>query len=306
MQVHRRHRTAVAIIVGALSLVLITGVANAREVQLAGMRLGQHAINLLDVYGQPMGIATGQGEEFASGAAAGGMGMGMDMLGGAMAGPGEMPGAQPAGPPFQGPGAFPGGPEDMAAAGMAGGILGAAAGGGTMEEMAAAGIAGGILGAAVGGAAAAGAGGVQRNPYPLWALPVWVTLEANEVQWLYQVGPVVLGFVLDRDGYIKSIAVAAENCNFARTALWQPHQYVKLGDNYKRVIYRYGWPDETLTYYSTGPGEVGTGGGPVSVSWGGVTREFSRDVILRYTEHNNIEFTFHNMECVRIHIWTHE
>ena len=175
MQVHRRHRTAVAIIVGALSLVLITGVANAREVQLAGMRLGQHAINLLDVYGQPMGIATGQGEEFASGAAAG-AGMGME-------------------------------------------------------------------GAAPGAAGAAGAGGVQRNPYPLWALPVWVTLEANEVQWLYQVGPVVLGFVLDRDGYIKSIAVAAENCNFARTALWQPHQYVKLGDNYKRVIYRYGWPD---------------------------------------------------------------
>lgn len=291
MQVHRRHRTAVAIIVGTLSLVLITGVANAREVQLAGMRLGQHAINLLDVYGQPMGIATGQGEEFATGGAGAAMGMGMPGMEGAMMGmpgmePGMMgmpgaeamppaPGMAPAGAPMAGPGEFPG------------------------AEM-------GMEGAAPGAAGAAGAGGVQRNPYPLWALPVWVTLEANEVQWLYQVGPVVLGFVLDRDGYIKSIAVAAENCDFARTALWQPHQYVKLGDNYKRVVYRYGWPDETLTYYSTGPGEVGTGGGPVSVTWGGVTREFSRDIILRYTEHNNIEFTFHNMECVRIHIWTHE
>lgn len=287
MQVHRSHRTAVAIIVCALSLVLIAGVANAREVQLAGMRLGQHAINLLDVYGQPMGIATGQGEEFASGAAAGagmgmeGMGMpGMDMgmgMPGMEAMPGAMPpdaGMMPAGEPMAGPGEFPG------------------------AEM-------GMEGAAPGGAAA-GTGGVQRNPYPLWALPVWVSLGANEVQWLYRVGPVVLGFVLDRDGYIKSIAVAAENCDFARTALWQPHQYVKLGDNYKRVLYRYGWPDETLTYYSTGPGEVGTGGGPVSVTWGGVTREFSRDVILRYAEHNNVEFTFHNMECVRIHIWTHE
>jgi hypothetical protein len=49
---------------------LVTGVAEAREVQLAGMRLGQHAVNLLDIYGQPMGIATGQGEAFASGGAA--------------------------------------------------------------------------------------------------------------------------------------------------------------------------------------------------------------------------------------------
>jgi len=285
MQVHRSHRTAVAIIVCVLSLVLIAGVANAREVQLAGMRLGQHAINLLDIYGQPMGIATGQGDEFASGGAGAAMGgdiMGMEGMMMGMPGAEAMPGAAgpmpgeagmaPEGAPMAGPGEFPGAEA-------------------------------GAPGAAAAGAAA---GGVQRNAYPIWALPVWVSLGANEVQWLYRVGPVVLGFVLDRDGYIRSIAVAAENCDFARTALWQPHQYVKLGDNYKRVLYRYGWPDETLTYYSTGPGAVGTGGGPVTVTWNGVTREFSRDVILRYAEHNNVEFTFHNMECVRIHIWTHE
>ncbi len=297
MQVHRSHRTIVAIIVCLLSTALLTGVADAREVQLAGIRLGQHAINLLDIYGQPMGLATGDGEEFATGGAGAGMGMGMDMMGGPGMGmepgmmgamPGEAgampmepammgaePGMMPEGAPMAGPGAFPG----MEAAGEPG--MGGAAAGATT-------------------------GGVQRNPYPLWALPVWVSLDAHELEWLYRVGPVVLGFVLDRDGYIRSIAVAGENCDFARTSLWQPHQYVKLGDNYKRVIYRYGWPDETLTYYSTGPGEVGTGGGPVSVTWNGVTREFSRDCILRYTENNNIEFTFHNMELVRIHIWTHE
>ncbi len=295
MQVHRSHRTTVAIIVCLLSCVLLAGVADAREVQLAGIRLGMHAINLLDIYGQPMGLATGDGDEFASGGAGAGMGVGMDVMGGAgmemmgampmepgMAGPGAEPGMMaaepgmaPGGPEMMGPGAFPGAEPGMA-------------------------------GAAPGAGAGATAGGVQRNPYPLWALPVWVSLDAHELEWLYRVGPVVLGFVLDRDGYIKSIAVAGENCDFARTSLWQPHQYVKLGDNYKRVIYRYGWPDETLTYYSTGPGEVGTGGGPVSVTWNGVTREFSRDCILRYTENNNIEFTFHNMELVRIHIWTHE
>jgi len=163
-------------------------------------------------------------------------------------------------------------------------------------------------GAGAGGAAAgATAGGVQANPYPLWALPVWVDLESNQVQWLYRVGPVVLGFVLDRDGYIESIAVAGEECNFARSSMWQPHQYVKLGDSYKRVIYRYGWPDETITYTSTGPGEVSPGANsPISVTWNGFTREFARDCVLVYDEHNNINFTFHNLKVVRMHIWTHE
>ncbi len=283
MQEIRSHRTVVAIMISLLSCLLLAGVADAREVQLAGMRLGQHAVTLLDIYGQPMGIATGQGDEFASGAAAGGA-MGMDGMGMGMEGamPGMMPMGEPGMPPDagMGPGAFPEpGMEGMGAEpGMEGG----------------------------GATAGAGAGGVQANPFPMWALPVWVDLESNQLQWLYRRGPVVLGYVLDRDGYIESIAVAGENCNFARSSMWQPHQYVKLGDSYKQVIYRYGWPDETFTYYSTGPGEVGPGGGPVTVTWNGVTREFSRDCILRYTEHNNIEFTLHNMKVVRMHIWTHE
>ncbi|MGD9498144.1 MAG: hypothetical protein AB7Y46_17720 [Armatimonadota bacterium] len=294
MQVHRSHRTGVAVMVFVLSCALLTAVADAREVQLAGMRLGQHAINLLDVYGQPMGLATGAGEEFAGGgAAAVGMGMGMEPgMMGMEAMPGAMPGAMPE--------AMPPGAEMAPPGAMEPGVMPAGempVGPGAFPTAAAPGAAAGV---------GAAAGGVQRNPIPLWALPVWVTVDDNEIEWLYRVRGVVLGFVLDRDGYIRSIAVAGEDCDFARTALWQPHQYVKLGDSYKHVIYRYGWPDETLTYYSTGPGEVSTGGGPVSVTFGGVTREFSRDCILRYTEHNNIEFTFHNMRLVRIHIWTHE
>ena len=284
MQDIRSHRTVVAIMVSLLACLLVAGVADAREVQLAGIRLGQHAVNLLDIYGEPMGIATGQGEAFASGGGAG-AGMGMGMEGGmgmdmGMGMPGAEMGMEAGMPPegMEGPGAFPeAGAEGM---GMEGGAP--AAGGGATT------------------------GGVQANPYPLWALPVWVDLGSNQIQWLYRIGPVVIGFVLDRDGYIESIAVAGENCDFARTSMWQPHQYVKLGDSYKRVIYRYGWPDETFTYYSSGPGEVGPGGGPVSVTFGGTTREFSRDCILRYTENNNIEFTFHRMKCVRLHIWTHE
>jgi hypothetical protein len=273
MQGKRSHRTVVAIMVPLLAcLGFFTGAAEAREVQLAGMRLGQHAVNLLDVYGQPMGIATGYGEAYGTGGATGAVGTAGegDMGAPDMMGDMGMP-AEPTG----GPGGFPG--EDV---GMEPGVAP--------------------------GTAATATAGVQANQYPLWALPVWVTLEIHEVQWLYRKGGVVIGFVLDRDGYISSIAVAGDEADFARTSLWQPHQYVKLGDSYSRVIYRYGWPDETLTYYSTGPGEVGTGGGPVSVQFGGTVREFSRDSILRYTQTNNVEFTFHNMKCVRVHIWSYE
>ncbi|MBU0608379.1 MAG: hypothetical protein KKI08_10875, partial [Armatimonadetes bacterium] len=161
----------------------------------------------------------------------------------------------------------------------------------------------GAAGAPGAGGGGAAAGGLQTEPFPIWALAVWVDLEARDVEWIYQKGPVVMGFVLDRDGFCKIIAVAAEQCNYARTALWSPHRYVKLGDDFKRVIYRYGYPDETITFNAAGPGEVGVGGGQIAVQFGQVNRVFSRDCLMRYTRNNNIEFTLHNMVVTRIHIW---
>lgn len=191
---------------------------------------------------------------------------GMPGMPGAPGMPG-MPGAE------AGPGAFPGAP------GMGPGMPGAA------------------------GAPGAGAGGLQTQPFPIWALPVWVDLEARDVEWIYQKGPVVLGFVLDRDGFCKVIAVAAERCDYARTALWKPHRYIKLGDSFKRVIYRYGYPDEIITFTAAGPGGASVGGGTVTVQFGTTNRVFSRDCLLRYTVNNNIEFTLHDMTVTRIHIW---
>lgn len=282
------HRSIIASMALTVSLLVVALPALAWEVQLAGMRLGQHAVNLLDVYGQPLGICTGDGEQFASGGGA------AAAMGAAGEGMGAMPGGMEAAmPPGAAPGAPPGAEAMAPEAAPAGGP-------GPMEPGAAG------APAEAGAAAGAAAGGVQRNPFPLWALPVWVTIGPHEMQWLYRVGAVVVGFVLDRDGYIKSIAVAGEECNFARTALWRPHEYLKLGDSYKLAIYRYGWPDETITFYNTGPGELSAGGGPVTVTWNGVVREFSRDCILRYHQNNNIDLTFHNMKLTRIHIWTHE
>ncbi len=76
-----------------------------------------------------------------------------------------------------------------------------------------------------------------------------------------------------------------------------------MGDNFKRVLYRYGYPDETITFDSSGPGAAAPFAGQVTVSFGGTSRVFSRDVILRYTENNNIAFTLHNMLVTRIQIW---
>lgn len=288
----RQGSVNIALAVAVLCLVmLVSAPAFAREVQLAGMRLGDHAINLLDIYGQPQGIVVGAGEELgtAGGATAGGM----DMMGAGPAMPGglgglfDMPGAAPemmmapgadiAAPAAAGPGGFPEadmmGPEGMGMPGAGG----AEAGGGT----------------AAGGA----------SPFPMWAQPVWITLESNDCEWIYQRGDVVVGFVLDRDGFIKAIAVAAAQCNFARTALWKPHRYVKLGDSFKQVLYRYGYPDEYVpfTASSTGSGTV-TGGAP-TVTFNQVSRSFSRDCQLRYTEESNIAFTLHNFAVTRVHIW---
>lgn len=324
------------------------GPVHAREVQLAGIRLGDHAINLLDVYGTPNGIAVGEGAALTSAqtppgggapvvgqpsgdmsgllgmgggmpgmpGAPGGMPGGMPGMGGGMGpgmgggmgpgmgggmGPGMGgPGMAPEIPGVGGPGAMPGGMGPGMGPGMGGG-MGPGMGGGGMGP----GMGGGMpgMGGGMPGGGGGAAGGLATEPFPLWALAVWVDLGPNQVEWVYNKGPVVLGFVLDRDGFVVTIAVAAEKCDFARTALWRPHKYIKLGDDFKRVIYRYGYPDETVTFTSTGPGEASTGGGTVTVQFGQTTRTFSRDCILRYTQNNNIEFTLHNMVVTRVHIW---
>ena len=68
-------------------LLLATSLAGAKEQQLAGIRLGQHAINLIEVFGQPdawAGPGAGGAAAPAGGAAAAG-------------GPAALPGAPPAG-----------------------------------------------------------------------------------------------------------------------------------------------------------------------------------------------------------------
>jgi hypothetical protein len=198
---------------------------------------------------------------------------------------------------------MPGGGMGSGAMGPMGGPMGGMPGGGGAAggAMGPGGMMGGMGAPGMGGAGgAAGAGAAAAAPFPIWALPVWITLRGGEVEWIYQRGPVVMGFALDRDGYITVIAVAGRECNYARSALWQPHRYVKLGDSFKRLLYRYGYPDDLATYTAAGPA-VGTNA--VTVTFSGVTRTFTRDCVLRYSDHDNIAFTLHDFKVVRMHIW---
>jgi len=147
---------------------------------------------------------------------------------------------------------------------------------------------------------------------------VWVELRENEMEWFYLCDPghnddatmVAVGFVINKlDGKIVAISVAGEECDFARTAMWKPHEYVQLGDSFKQVLYRYNWPHDIETFDGTSSGDpMGQLG---SVTFNGSSNSFRRDCILWYHEVRgekqcNIAFTLHDERVTRIHIWIPE
>lgn len=262
---------------------------SAREVQLAGIRLGDHFINLLQVYGPPDCLVSGSGEmlgALAQGAGAGGE-MGMPgMEAGMEAGmePGGMPPEgmpEEAGPP---PGDEMGGPPE---------------GAGEFEP----GPEGEAMGPGGAGEGAAAGGAFSSQPFPIWALPAWIDASGSQIQWMYRRDGVDIGFLLDGNGFVRAISLAAPKCDFARTALWRPHRYVKLGDSYKRVLYRYGYPSEQLSFTYTGQGGISAFGGAVSASFTPAHTSYTRDLLVRYEENNNISFTLHDMVVSGIYIW---
>jgi hypothetical protein len=255
------HYLFVTIVVSALALCVT---ASAVEVQLAGIRLGQHSLHILQVYGQPDCVILGSTGPGAISTGGGG---------GAAAAAGPSAGAPPEGPA--------GGGEGMAAAGPAGSPPGIPSGGPGPS-----GGEGAPATAAFGGAPTAGGGAPSGTRFarsvdvPDWASVLRTPMTTKETMWCYRRGDVSLAFILDRDGYVVGILVAGKRCDWARTALGEPHRSVKLGDSFKTVIDRYGYP---------------ASGGPAS--------GFSRDVTLNYGYDNNIEFWFTDMKVSRIFIW---
>jgi hypothetical protein len=159
---------------------------------------------------------------------------------------------------------------------------------------------------APGGAAAGGAGiggFATQQPFPMWALPAWIDASGSQIQWMYRRDGCDIGFLLDGNGYVRAISIAADKCGFARTALWRPHRYIKLGDSYKRVLYRYGYPSEQVAFTYTGQGGISALGGAATASFAASHNSFTNDLLVRYEENNNISFTVHDMVVSGIYIW---
>ncbi|MBM3472946.1 MAG: hypothetical protein FJX75_06755 [Armatimonadetes bacterium] len=133
--------------------------------------------------------------------------------------------------------------------------------------------------------------GAEAARPPAWATAVWTEAEPGEVQWFYRKGDAAVGVVLDRDSLVRAIAVAG-----GPDAAWRPHRYAKLGDNYKRVLYRYGYPDKVQWLAGNG---VDDRPGPEIVGPNAV----HDDCVLTYSERNNIAFVIHEGGVARINIW---
>jgi hypothetical protein len=298
---HNRHLlpSRWSLVAGAL-LVLSAVTVSANEIQLAGIRLGQHALHVMEVYGQPEGVVKGSGGATLAGGT------------GAAAPTAAAPGAGEAGVGSAEPGS--GAPEAGGPEGAAGDVGGAAPGAPSapgaegVPGMAGAAAAGAGAGAAGGGGGAVG--GAPTGPLPFfrtdcpdWAAPVWVPLMAEETLYVYRRGAVVLGVVLDRDGYVIAVAVAGRKCDWARTAMGEPKRSIKLGDDYTRVIQRYGYPETTSTYARNDRSFVSRlSPAAVNAAFGGIANA-TRDLILHYGYNDNVEFLMRDMKVVRIHIW---
>jgi hypothetical protein len=174
---------------------------------------------------------------------------------------------------------------------------------------------------------------------PNWAAAVTVQLDNNHVEWLYRRDTYSMGFVVDRLGYVDAIVVAGVQSPIARTQLEDPIHTVKLGDDLRKVLFRYGYPDTIETYtinYAAGvavgaaggggeagagaegaagaagaagaggAGAAGAGGGgaaAAAATGGGAANAAVRTFEVRYEQSYNVVFTIRNNRVVRIYIF---
>jgi hypothetical protein len=177
----------------------------------------------------------------------------------------------------------------------------------------------------------------QGGGLPDWASAITVQLDNNHVQWLYKRDTYAMGFVVDRLGFVDAIVVAGIESPIARTQLEDPVHTVRLGDDLRKVMFRYGYPDTVETYpvnisATVGAGGAGGGapgaapdglppgfggppggflgaggpsgadgaaGGAAGAGGNGVFRTFE----VRYEQSYNVVFTIRNNRVARIYIF---
>jgi uncharacterized membrane protein YgcG len=181
--------------------------------------------------------------------------------------------------------------------------------------------------------------GSTTGGLPDWASAITVQLDNNHVQWLYNRDTYAMGFVVDRLGFVDAIVAAGTASPIVRTQLEDPVHTIRLGDDLRKVLFRYGYPDTIETYTASvagvglGPtagagGEAGgaspSGGAPsgypggssggssggsggeggASGAGGGQAGNNAfRTFELRYEQSYNVVFTIRNNRVVRIYIF---
>jgi len=119
----------------------------------------------------------------------------------------------------------------------------------------------------------------QLGGLPDWALAITVDLKPGEVEWLYKRDTFAMGFVVDKFGYCEAIIAAGITSPIARTQQEDPIHTVKLGDDFRKVVDRYGYADDIVplgpdiasanSLTGTPGGGGGGGGGAATAGAGG-------------------------------------
>jgi hypothetical protein len=140
---------------------------------------------------------------------------------------------------------------------------------------------------------------------PAWALAVTVELDNNHVQWIYKRDTYVMGFVVDRLGFVDAIIVAGLQSDIARTQLEDPIHTVKLGDDFRKVTFRYGYPDDIVPLAADPAAVANSATGAVGGGGGGAAGDNAayRTFDMRYEQSYNVVFTIRNNRVVRIYIF---
>jgi hypothetical protein len=107
----------------------------------------------------------------------------------------------------------------------------------------------------------------QDGGLPNWAAAITVGLDNNHVAWLYNRETYAMSFIVDRLGFVDAIVVAGTYSPIAKTQLEDPLHTVQLGDDLRKVLFRYGYPDTIETYAV----QAIAGAGTVAAAAGGAT-----------------------------------
>lgn len=103
--------------------------------------------------------------------------------------------------------------------------------------------------------------GSANGHLPSWAAAVTVQLDDGHVEWLYRRETYSMGFVVDRLGFVDAIVLAGTYSDIGETQLEAPKHSIELGDDLRKVLFRYGYPDDTETYSINVAAGASTGGG---------------------------------------------